>query len=91
MIGTILMAIIGGAIIGWLGKVVVPGKVRIPLWLTIACGIGGIFVGTFLYAAVWGNANTPGIDWWRHAWQVVVAAILVSAAASVRTSKATRV
>lgn len=84
MIGTILIALIGGTIIGFLGKWVAPGKARTPLWLTIACGIGGVFIGTFLYT-IFFKDNTAGIDWWRHAWQVVVAAILVTAAANART------
>ena len=39
------------------------------------------FVGSYLYAAVYNcddmNNCTRGIDWWRHIWQVAVAAILV--------------
>ncbi len=85
MLGTILMAIIGGTIIGFLGKWVAPGRTRTPIWLTIACGIGGIFIGTFLYTLFF-KGNTPGIDWWRHIWQVAVAAVLVTAAANTDSS-----
>ena len=80
----LLLMIIGGAIIGWLGKKFARGDVRIPTWLTVACGIGGVLVGNFLYTLLFKD-NTPGFDWWRHAWQVVVAAVLVSAAAGFRT------
>jgi uncharacterized membrane protein YeaQ/YmgE (transglycosylase-associated protein family) len=84
MIGTILWALIGGVIIGLLGKWVAPGDRDIPLWATILCGIGGIFLGNWLYVDVFDfNANTARIDWWRHIWQVAVAAILVIGAASV--------
>lgn len=88
MIGWILWAIIGGIIIGLLGKLVAPGdKDNIPLWLTILCGIGGVIIGNFIYAAIWHsgnmNYNGPGFDWWRHIWQVVVAAILVVIASTV--------
>ncbi|MGD9960449.1 hypothetical protein [Nocardioides sp.] len=81
MISAILWALIGGTVIGFLGKWVAPGdRDRIPLWLTIACGIGGVFIGTFLYTQFF-DENTRGIDWWRHAWQVAVAAVLVVIAA----------
>ena len=84
MIGTILTVLIGGIIIGLLGKLVAPGhRDKIPFWLTIVCGIGGVLVGTLLYGAIWSRADTPGIDWWRHIWQVGVAAVLVMVAATV--------
>jgi uncharacterized membrane protein YeaQ/YmgE (transglycosylase-associated protein family) len=90
-LGAILVTLIGGVIIGLLGKLVAPGdRDNIPLWLTIVCGIGGCLIGTFLYGAVYGNTDTNGIDWWRHVWQVVVAAILVMIAASVTGRARTR-
>lgn len=83
MIGTILWALIGGTVIGFLGKWLAPGKREIALWLTILCGIGGMLVGSYLYAAVYDcediNNCTFGVDWWRHIWQIVVAAVLVVA------------
>jgi uncharacterized membrane protein YeaQ/YmgE (transglycosylase-associated protein family) len=82
-IGTILWALIGGTIVGFLGKWFAPGKRDIPLWLTILCGIGGVFLGNFLYVEVFDfRANTFGLDWWRHIWQIGVAAVLVVAAAT---------
>ena len=78
MVSTILVALIGGTIIGFLGKTFAPGERNIPLWLTILCGIGGVFLGNWLYVDVFDfRENTARIDWWRHAWQVAVAAILV--------------
>ena len=79
----LLLMIIGGAIIGWLGKKFARGDVRIPTWLTVACGIGGVLVGNFLYTLLFKD-NTPGFDGGRHAWLVVVAAVLVRAAAGFR-------
>jgi uncharacterized membrane protein YeaQ/YmgE (transglycosylase-associated protein family) len=79
----ILWALVGGTVIGLLGKFVAPGdRDNIPLWLTIACGIGGVLIGTWAYTLFF-DAATGGIDWWRHAWQVAVAAILVVLAAGV--------
>lgn len=87
-IGEVIGAIIGGFFIGLLGKAIAPGdRDRIPLWLTILCGIGGILLGNLLYVEVFNfDENTNGFDWWRHAWQVVVAAVLVVAAAGVTGS-----
>lgn len=92
MLGTILTTLIGGTIIGLLGKWVAPGdRDNIPLWLTIVCGIVGAFVGSYLYAAIFSCNNmnncTPGIDWWRHIWQIAVAAILVVIASTVTGRK----
>lgn len=82
--GLILWTIIGGIIIGLLGKLLAPGgRDNIPLWLTVICGILGIIIGNYIYKAIWGYDNTAGFDWWRHIWQVVVAAVLVMGAAAV--------
>lgn len=81
MISAILWALIGGTIIGLLGRMVAPGnRDNVPFWLTVLCGIGGVLIGNFLYAQFF-NPNTFGIDWWRHVWQVAVAAVLVMLAA----------
>jgi uncharacterized membrane protein YeaQ/YmgE (transglycosylase-associated protein family) len=83
-IGTILVALIGGAVIGLLGKWIAPGDRDIPLWATVLCGVGGVLLGNWLYIDVFDfRAGTSGVDWWRHVWQVAVAAILVVVATSV--------
>ena len=79
-----------GTIIGMLGKAFAPGGKRdIALWLTILCGIGGGMLGTWLYEQVYGIAGTPGVDWWRHIWQVTIAAVLVMAVASLAARRRT--
>jgi uncharacterized membrane protein YeaQ/YmgE (transglycosylase-associated protein family) len=96
MLGTILVTLIGGTIIGLLGKLIAPGdRDNIPFWLTVVCGIIGMLVGSYLYFVLFGENNTvdgkpatwdnttEGIDWLRHLWQVVVAALAVMAAAFV--------
>ncbi|MGA8246097.1 MAG: hypothetical protein WB797_04270 [Nocardioides sp.] len=81
--GLILWTIIGGVIIGLLGKLVAPGdRDQIPFWLTVVCGILGILIGNFIYKGIW-DYNTSGFDWWRHIWQVAIAAVLVTGAASI--------
>lgn len=71
-IGDILWAIIGGAIIGVIAKLVMPGRQNVGFLLTIVVGIVGMFVGDAL-ARVLGVENTNGIDWIRHFLQIVVA------------------
>jgi uncharacterized membrane protein YeaQ/YmgE (transglycosylase-associated protein family) len=79
--GTILWTLIGGTIVGLLGKMVAPGdRNNVPLWLTILCGIGGVLIGTWLYGLFF-TTHTGGVDWWRHVWQIAVAAVLVTIAA----------
>jgi uncharacterized membrane protein YeaQ/YmgE (transglycosylase-associated protein family) len=73
----IITAIIVGAIIGILGRLVVPGRQPIPIWLTIVVGIVAAFIGTFLARLFGLPTATSGIDWIELVVQVVVAAILV--------------
>jgi len=54
----IIGVIIAGIIIGLLGKFVAPGdKDNIPLWLTLLCGIGGVILGWYVYAAFGGDGS----------------------------------
>jgi uncharacterized membrane protein YeaQ/YmgE (transglycosylase-associated protein family) len=73
----IITAIIIGLIIGALGRLVVPGKQNIPIWLTMLIGIVAAIVGTFIAAAL-GVADTRGIDWIELIIQVALAAAGVS-------------
>ncbi|HOZ59571.1 MAG TPA: GlsB/YeaQ/YmgE family stress response membrane protein, partial [Nakamurella multipartita] len=59
----IISAIIIGAIIGALGRLLLPGKQNIPIWLTIVVGIIAALVGTFLARALGIPTQTSGIDW----------------------------
>jgi len=78
----IITAIIIGAILGFVGKLVAPGRQNIPWWLTILVGIVAAFIGTFI-ASLLGIADTGGIDWIEIILQVVVAAIGVTVVAGV--------
>lgn len=75
----IITAIVVGAIIGALGRLVVPGRQSIPIWLTILIGIVAAFIGTFIARALGIATETNGIDWIELLIQVVVAAIGVYA------------
>lgn len=72
-----LWLIIGGLIIGLLGKLVAPGdKDNIPIWATLLCGIGGVLIGNVIYIA-FGGDGSPGIDWIRWIVAIGCAAVLV--------------
>ncbi|MGH3980749.1 MAG: GlsB/YeaQ/YmgE family stress response membrane protein [Pseudonocardiaceae bacterium] len=75
----IFTAILVGAIIGALGRLAVPGRQTMALWLTIALGIVAALVGTAI-AGVIGVADTSGIDWIELFLQVGLAAAGVSIA-----------
>jgi uncharacterized membrane protein YeaQ/YmgE (transglycosylase-associated protein family) len=68
-----ITAIIIGLIIGALGRLVVPGRQNIPIWLTLLIGVVAAILGTLL-AGAFGVADTPGIDWIELALQVGLAA-----------------
>jgi len=75
----IITAIVVGAIIGALARLVLPGRQNIPIWLTIVVGIVAAFVGTFIARAVGISTDTNGIDWLELLIQLIVAVIAVGA------------
>ena len=79
----IITAILIGAVIGILGRLVVPGKQNIPIWLTIVVGIAAAFLGTALARALGLPTATKGIDWIELLVQVVLAAIGVAIVAGI--------
>ncbi|GIF01174.1 GlsB/YeaQ/YmgE family stress response membrane protein [Paractinoplanes rishiriensis] len=76
-------AILFGLIIGALGRLVVPGKQNIPIWLTLVVGVVAALIGTFLAAAL-GVDDTAGIDWIELALQIGLAAAGVALVAGTR-------
>jgi uncharacterized membrane protein YeaQ/YmgE (transglycosylase-associated protein family) len=77
----IITAIIIGLIIGALGRLVVPGRQPIPIWLTMLIGIVAALIGTVI-AANLDVADTKGIDWIELAIQIGLAAVGVVLTAS---------
>ena len=73
MIGLIISAIIVGLIIGALGRLVVPGRQDISIWVTIAIGIVAALIGSLIASAL-GVGETRGIDWIKLIIQVALAA-----------------
>ncbi|MGW2826915.1 GlsB/YeaQ/YmgE family stress response membrane protein [Streptomyces sp. NPDC001443] len=72
-----LWAIIVGFVLGLIAKAVIPGKQHSPLWLTTIFGILGAVAGNAIARGL-GVAQTPGIDWTRHLFQLVAAIIIVA-------------
>jgi len=74
----IITAIVVGAIIGALARLILPGRQNIPIWLTIVVGIVAAFIGTLLARAIGISTATSGIDWLELLVQLVVAVIGVA-------------
>jgi uncharacterized membrane protein YeaQ/YmgE (transglycosylase-associated protein family) len=70
----IISAIIIGAIIGALGRLVVPGRQPMPIWLTIVIGIVAALIGSLIASAL-GVGSTSGIDWIELFLQIALAAV----------------
>ncbi len=82
----IITALIVGLIIGALGRLVVPGKQNIPLWLTLVIGVVAALLGTVIARAT-GVADTKGFDWIELLFQIVLAAIGVALVAGVSSRR----
>ncbi len=85
----IVWAIIGGAIIGILARLVLPGRQNISMLVTVLVGIIAAFVGT-LIARGFGVGETNGFDWIRHGIQLGLAVIAVALLARMRPAGKTR-
>jgi uncharacterized membrane protein YeaQ/YmgE (transglycosylase-associated protein family) len=78
----IITALIIGLIVGALGRLVVPGKQRIGIGVTIIVGIVAALVGTALARSLGVATATTGVDWLELLFQVGMAAIGVFLVAS---------
>ncbi|GAA3206554.1 GlsB/YeaQ/YmgE family stress response membrane protein [Actinocorallia longicatena] len=74
-ISGIISAIVFGAIIGALGRLVVPGRQSMPIWLTTVVGIIAAFAGTGLARMF--DLKTSGFNFWEVLFQVAIAALAV--------------
>ncbi|MGW0807573.1 GlsB/YeaQ/YmgE family stress response membrane protein [Nonomuraea sp. NPDC002799] len=85
-IQSILGAIVIGAVVGAIGRLLLPGKQAIGWILTIVVGIVAALVGTLL-AQVLGVETTSGIDWIELVMQVVLAIVGVGLVAGLRRGR----
>ncbi|RKN42651.1 GlsB/YeaQ/YmgE family stress response membrane protein [Micromonospora endolithica] len=79
----IVTALVVGLIVGALGRLLVPGRQNMPMWLHMLIGVGAALLGTVLARAMGIATVTAGIDWAELAVQVVLAAIAVALVAGV--------
>ena len=83
-IGTIVLYIVIGLVVGALARMVIPNTGGMSWVLTIVLGIVGALVGGWLAGAVW--PDTEGVDWIA---SILVAAILVFIASRMGTARTT--
>jgi uncharacterized membrane protein YeaQ/YmgE (transglycosylase-associated protein family) len=83
-IGGIIGALVIGLIIGALGRLVLPGKQNIPIWLTIVVGMVAALIGSLIVGTL---RDTSGVDWIEIIVQVALAAGGVSLVAGRRGQK----
>ncbi|MCK2214984.1 GlsB/YeaQ/YmgE family stress response membrane protein [Actinomadura sp. ATCC 31491] len=74
MIGAIVSAVVIGAIVGALARLLVPGRQNMSIGLTLIVGIVAALIGTLIAQAL-GWADTRGIDWIEHILQLALAVI----------------
>lgn len=79
----IITAIVIGAIIGALARLILPGKQNIPIWLTILVGVVAALIGTAIARAIGIQTATEGIDWLELIVQLVVAVLAVAIVAGI--------
>jgi uncharacterized membrane protein YeaQ/YmgE (transglycosylase-associated protein family) len=89
MVGTILTALVAGAIVGPLARFVLPGRQNIGILMTIILGAIGSAVGAWIYYKITGVDDTKGIDWTSGLIGVVVAAALIVGYSMIRGNKTT--
>ncbi|CAN5407537.1 GlsB/YeaQ/YmgE family stress response membrane protein [soil metagenome] len=87
----IITAIIIGAVVGVLGRLLLPGKQPIGVLVTIVVGIVAALLGTFLARAMGIATTTSGVDWLELLVQVVVAVVGVALVSAVMGRRGTGV
>ncbi|MFF3440897.1 GlsB/YeaQ/YmgE family stress response membrane protein [Streptosporangium sp. NPDC002721] len=85
-IASILGAIVIGAVVGALGRLLLPGKQAIGIILTVVVGIVAALIGTAI-AQVLGVATTDGIDWIELVMQVGLAIVGVGLVVGLKRSR----
>ena len=85
----LITALIVGLIVGALGRLVVPGRQAISIWLTLAIGVAAALLGTILARLV--GIDASGFSLLTLLIQVGLAGLGVALAAGAATRRGTRV
>lgn len=86
----LITALVIGAVIGALGRLILPGRQNIPIWLTIVVGIVAALLGTYLARVVGIPTTTAGVDWTELLVQLVLAVIGVAIVAGIYNRRGVR-
>lgn len=86
-IQTFFGALAIGLVIGALGRLVVPGRQNLPIWLTILVGIVAALLGSLIVGTL---RDTSGIDWVEVLVQVALAAVGVGTVSALRNDRGRR-
>ena len=62
MLGSVVAIMFAGFVTGGLARLAVPGPDPMPIWLTVAIGLGGSWGGGAIAAAIWGWDATTAIS-----------------------------
>jgi uncharacterized membrane protein YeaQ/YmgE (transglycosylase-associated protein family) len=62
MLGSVIAIMLAGFVTGGLARLAVPGPDPMPIWLTVAIGLGGSWGGGAVAAAIWGWRSTTAIS-----------------------------
>lgn len=87
-VSTLIGAIVIGAIIGPLARLVLPGRQDIGFLATVLLGATGALVGGAVYN-LFGGGETSGIDWIRLFVQIASAAAVIAIWISMKGTKST--
>jgi uncharacterized membrane protein YeaQ/YmgE (transglycosylase-associated protein family) len=89
-VGGIIIGLIIGAVIGILGRLLLPGRQNIGILATVLVGMVAAFIGTLIAGAL-GVRHTAGIDWIQLIIQVVLAMIGVALVSGGRSGRRSRI
>ena len=74
-----ISAALVGAVVGVLGRLVLPGRQRIGVIVTLLIGVGAAILGTYLAQRFGVDTKAP-VSFWRLNWDWIVLAIQVGCA-----------
>jgi uncharacterized membrane protein YeaQ/YmgE (transglycosylase-associated protein family) len=77
MLWTVVFAVVAGAVVGPLARLVLPGRQSISVLLTTVLGAAGSLIGALIYYAISGDHATATVDWVSGLIGVAVAAALI--------------